>query len=158
MQYQRENFTISTEQSLLQMDIILNYLQNEAYWAEGRSPELIIKSIGNSLCFGLYDDAVQIGFARVVTDYAIFAYLCDVFIVKNYQGRGLGKWLIESLIDYLDSEEVAWTMLATRDAQGLYEDYGDFQRLYLPEKWMGRVNPRMLRTSHNPHSVPFVLL
>jgi GNAT superfamily N-acetyltransferase len=154
MQYRRENYLISTDKDLLQVNVVINYLQKEAYWAVERSWETVQRSIDNSLCFGLYDNAIQVGFARVVTDYAIFAYLCDLFIVKSHQGQGLGKWLIECVTDYLDEEGIAWTMLATRDAQGLYEDYGIFQKLPLPEKWMGRVNPRLLKSSHNPHSVP----
>ena len=149
MQYQRDNYLISTDKDLLQVNVVINYLQKEAYWAAGRSWETIQKSIDNSLCFGLFDDGIQVGFARVVTDYAIFAYLCDVFIEKSHQGKGLGKWLIECVTSYLDDEGVAWTMLATYDAQGLYESYCNFQKLHLPEKWMGRVNPRLLRSPYN---------
>lgn len=154
MQYQKEGFLISTDKDLMQVNVIINYLQKDAYWAVGRTWETIQKSIDNSLCFGLYEGSAQIGFARVVTDYAIFAYLCDVFIIRSYQGKGLGKWLIECVTDYLDNEGVTWTMLATRDAQGLYETYGNFQKLHLPEKWMGRVNPNLLRSTHNTYSIP----
>lgn len=146
MQYQRDDYLISTDKDLLQVNMIINYLQKETYWATGRSWETIQKSIDNSLCFGLYEGGNQIGFARVVTDYAIFAYLCDVFILKSHQGIGLGKWLIECVTSFLDEESVAWTMLATYDAQGLYGTYGNFQKLHLPEKWMGRVNPHVLRS------------
>jgi len=86
-----------------------------------------------------------VGFARVVTDLATFAYLCDVFVLDDWQGRGLGKWLIETVVSYLDEHGVSWTMLATRDAHELYGEYGGFQKLYLPEKWMGRSNPNLLR-------------
>ncbi len=153
MQYQKEGFLISTDKDLMQVNVIINYLQKDAYWAVGRTWETIQKSIDNSLCFGLNEGSAQIGFARVVTDYAIFAYLCDVFIIRSYQGKGLGKWLIECVTDYLDKEGVTWTMLATRDAQGLYETYGNFQKLHLPEKWMGRVNPNLLRSTHNTYSI-----
>jgi GNAT superfamily N-acetyltransferase len=112
------------------------------------------KSIEHSLCFGVYQMDKQVGFARVVTDYTIFAYLCDVFILEEYQGQGLGKWLTETILDALDEAGVRWTMLATRDAHELYEEYGDFQKLYLPEKWMGRVNPRLLEGSGEQYSVP----
>ena len=156
LRYQKGDTLISTDKGLLQMEVIVRYLQNESYWAEGRLREVIEKSIDHSLCFGLYKNGAQIGFARVVTDYATFGYLCDVFILKEYQGIGLGKWLIESVTDYLDQEGVTWTMLATRDAQGLYEEYGNFQKLYLPEKWMGRVNPRLLKSSQDPHSMPTI--
>lgn len=158
MQYKREDYLISTDNDLLQVQVVISYLQNEAYWAQGRSQETIQKSIDNSLCFGLYENGTQIGFARVVTDYAIFAYLCDLFIVKSHQGHGLGKWLIECVTSYMDEEGVAWTMLATYDAQGLYETYGDFQKLHLPEKWMGRVNPLLLKSRHNPDSTHMDLI
>jgi GNAT superfamily N-acetyltransferase len=115
---------------------------------------MTVKTIENSLCFGVFNRDNQIGFARVVTDYTIFAYLCDVFILEDYQGQGLGKWLTEVILNVLDEEGVRWTMLATRDAHELYGEYGGFQKLYLPEKWMGRVNPHMLRGSGQNYSVP----
>jgi GNAT superfamily N-acetyltransferase len=147
-------YCISTEKEKLQMDMIHRYLTEEAYWTTGRTREMTEKTIEHSLCFGLYYQDRQIGFARVVTDYTIFAYLCDVFILEEYQGQGLGKWLTETILKFLDEEGVRWTMLATRDAHDLYEDYGGFQKLYLPEKWMGRVNPRLLRGSGERYSVP----
>jgi len=154
METKRENFRISTDQERLQINVIHHYLTEEAYWTTGRTLEMTVKSIKNSLCFGVYDQEKQIGFARVVTDYTIFAYLCDVFILDEYQGQGLGKWLTETIINVLDEEGVRWTMLATRDAHELYGEYGGFQKLYLPEKWMGRVNPRLLRSSGQSYSVP----
>ena len=153
MESWRENFLISTDKKRLQLNVIISYLQNESYWAKDRTEEIISKAIKNSLCFGLYEEDQQVGFARLVTDCATFAYLCDVFILKNYQGRGLGKWLIETVTGYLDAEGVGWTMLATHDAQGLYEEYGNFQKLFLPEKWMGRVNPRLLDTHRNANGL-----
>ena len=154
MQIDRGRFTISTDKDKLQVDVIHRYLTEEAYWTTGRTLEMTEKSIEHSLCFGVYDGDEQVGFARVVTDYTIFGYLCDVFILGRYQGQGLGKWLTETILDELDEEGVRWTMLATRDAHELYEDYGGFQKLYLPEKWMGRVNPQLLRGSGKQYSVP----
>ncbi|MEA3326899.1 MAG: GNAT family N-acetyltransferase [Chloroflexota bacterium] len=154
METKREMFCISTDQEKLQIEVIHRYLTEEAYWSTGRTFEMTLKSIKNSLCFGVYDQESQIGFARVVTDYTIFAYLCDVFILEEYQGQGLGKWLTETILNVLDEEGVRWTMLATRDAHELYGEYGGFQKLYLPEKWMGRVNPRLLRSSGQRYTVP----
>ena len=154
MEIKRGVYTISTDQDKLQVDVIHRYLTEEAYWTTGRTREMTEKSIQHSLCFGVYDQDRQVGFARVVTDYTIFAYLCDVFILSAYQGQGLGKWLTETILDDLDLEGVRWTMLATRDAHELYEVYGGFQKLYLPEKWMGRVNPRLLRSSGQSYSLP----
>ncbi len=147
-------FRISTKKEDLQIDVIHRYMTEEAYWTTGRTLEMTKKSIEHSLCFGVFQGDKQIGFARVVTDYTIFAYLCDVFLLDEYQGQGLGKWLIETILDVLDEEGVAWTMLATRDAHEYYEEYGDFQKLFLPEKWMGRVNPRLLQSSGQQYTVP----
>lgn len=154
MEIEKDEFCISTDPKKLQVDVIHRYLTEEAYWTTGRTREMTEKSIEYSLCFGVYDRDRQVGFARVVTDYTIFAYLCDVFILDDYQGQGLGKWLTETILDVLDEEGVRWTMLATRDAHELYEEYGGFQKLYLPEKWMGRVNPRLLRSSGQTYTVP----
>ncbi|MFW5713536.1 MAG: GNAT family N-acetyltransferase [Brevefilum sp.] len=154
MEVKRRNFIISTNKEKLQVDVIHRYLTEEAYWTTGRTREMTEKSIEYSLCFGVYDEGHQIGFARVVTDYTIFGYLCDVFILEKYQGQGLGKWLTETILDVLDEEGVRWTMLATRDAHELYEEYGGFQKLYLPEKWLGRVNPRLLQGSGERYSIP----
>jgi GNAT superfamily N-acetyltransferase len=154
MEFTQGQYSISTDRAKLQIDVIHTYMAKEAYWTTGRTREMTEKTIENSLCFGVYDGGQQIGFARVVTDYTIFAYLCDVFILEDYQGQGLGKWLTETILQVLDKEGVRWTMLATRDAHELYEEYGGFQKLYLPEKWMGRVNPRLLRSSGKSYTVP----
>lgn len=154
MELTQGQYTISTDRAKLQIEVIHGYMAEEAYWTTGRTREMTEKTIENSLCFGVYDGDQQIGFARVVTDYTIFAYLCDVFILEPYQGQGLGKWLTETILEVLDEEGVRWTMLATRDAHELYEAYGGFQKLYLPEKWMGRVNPRLLRSSGKSYTVP----
>lgn len=154
MESQRGDFQISNDKTKLKVDMIHRYLKHEAYWTTGRTREMTEKTIEHSLCFGIYHNQKQIGFARVVTDYTVFGYLCDLFIIDSYQGQGLGKWMIETILDYLDEEGVRWTMLATRDAHELYEDYGGFQKLYLPEKWMGRVNPRLLESSGKTYSVP----
>ena len=91
-------FNISTEKGKLQVDFIHWYLTEVAYWTTGRTRDMTEKTIEQSLCFGLYHHDRQIGFARVVTDHAIFAYLCDVFIIDEYQGQGLGKWLIDFVL------------------------------------------------------------
>jgi len=146
MEFQKDNFQISTDKARLQLDVITAYLQHDAYWSRERTSPIIARSIKNSLCFGVYTEGRQVGFARVVTDCATFAYLCDVFILPGWQGQGLGKWLIEVVVSYLDDNGVSWTMLATRDAQELYEEYGGFQKLHLPEKWMGRTNPNLTKS------------
>ena len=134
----REQFRISTDKSQLDLTIISNWLSKESYWATNRSLETIKLSIENSLCFGVYEEQRQIGFARIVTDYATFAWLCDVFILNDYKGKGLGKWLVETITTQPVLKNLRSFILATRDAHGLYERYGGFKLLEEPTKWMAR--------------------
>jgi GNAT superfamily N-acetyltransferase len=97
MDYQRGEFTISTDKSRLDIEVIHSFL-DRSYWAAGRSGETIRRSIENSLPFGVYKGDQQVGFARVITDYATFAWIADVFILDPFQGQGLGKWLMEVII------------------------------------------------------------
>jgi GNAT superfamily N-acetyltransferase len=106
----------------------------------GRSSELIERSIENSLCFGLFYKEHQIGFARVISDFATFAYLCDVFITEEFQGKGLGKWLMSVVMQYPDLQGLRRWMLATRDAHGLYRQYG-FKEIENIERWMEIFTP-----------------
>lgn len=142
MNWRRQNFTIDTEKSRLNMDFIHDYLSHQSYWAQGRPRDVVEKSIEHSICFGVYEDNRQVGFARAVTDYATFAWLCDVFIAASHQGNGLGKWLIERVVDHPDLRELRITLLATRDAHELYRQYGGFDALDLPSKWMIRRGAR----------------
>lgn len=132
--YHKGNFIISTDPARLNLDSIHSFLAR-SYWANHRSREVMEHSIKNSLCFGLYAGEQQIGFARVVTDYATFAWLCDVFIEDNFRGEGLGKWLIETVVNYPELQGLRRFLLATRDAQGLYRQYG-FTELTNPDRWM----------------------
>lgn len=125
-------FHISTDSSRLDIDMIHHYLSTESYWAKGRSLEKVTKSIENSLCFGVYDEVKQVGFARVVTDYIVFAWVLDLFIVEDYQGKGLGKLLMESIVNHPDLQMVRRWGLNTKDAHGLYEQFG-FQKIHDPE-------------------------
>ncbi|HPG40179.1 MAG TPA: GNAT family N-acetyltransferase [bacterium] len=133
--FKKDNFLITTDPALLQVKIIHNYLANESYWAQDRPMAVVEKSLRNSLCFGVYTHNKQIGLARVVTDYAVFAYIMDLFIVKDYQGRGLGKWLMSCIMSHPDLQDVTVWALRTRDAHGLYEKY-DFTKITNPESWM----------------------
>lgn len=139
IEYRRDDFTISTDKSRLNVAVIHDYLTNRAYWSRGRSLETVKKSIQHSLCFGVYKGDQQVGFARVVTDYATFGWLCDVFILEDYQDQGLGKWLVECVVKYPDLNTLQRIMLATRDAHQLYRRYGGFENLDKPERWMARL-------------------
>jgi GNAT superfamily N-acetyltransferase len=134
----RDELLISTDPQRLNLDAICDML-SRAYWANGRSRELIARYLEYSLVFGVYDGARQIGLARVISDYSTFAWLCDVFIHEDYRGRGLGKWLMESILIHPDLQGLRRFVLATRDAHGLYAQYG-FTPLASPERWMEKFN------------------
>jgi len=134
----REQFTISTDPARLDIDAIADML-TRAYWARGRTRDVIARYIQHSLTFGVYDGERQIGLARVVTDYTTFAWLCDVFIHEDYRGRGLAKWLLQTIHDHPDLQGLRRWMLATRDAHGLYEQFG-WTLLDHPERWMHKFN------------------
>ena len=135
----REQFLISTDPARLDLDAIADML-TRAYWASSRSRERTERALQNSLVFGVYDGEKQIGLARVVTDYAIFAYLCDVFILEDYRANGLGKWLMETIFSHPDLQGLRRWTLATRDAHELYRRYG-FDALTNPDGWMERFRP-----------------
>lgn len=132
---QREEFTISTDKSRLQIDLIQKFLTDDSYWAKNRTLEQTQTAIENSLCFGLYFDEKQIGFARVVSDFATFAYVGDVFVLEEFRGRGLSKWLMEVMINHPRLQGLRRWILATKDAHGLYAQFG-FHGLKFPERWM----------------------
>jgi GNAT superfamily N-acetyltransferase len=138
IEYQCENFSISTDKSRLDVELVHEFLSKSSYWAQGRSMDVVQKSIEHSLCFGLYEGDRQVGFARVVTDHATFGWLCDVFILESHRGRGLGKWMIECVVACPDLQGFKNLLLATRDAHELYSRYGGFESLEKPEKWMAR--------------------
>lgn len=121
MQLIRGQCSISTDPHRLDIDAIHAFLST-SFWAEGIPRALVAKSIANSLCFGLFDDGSQVGFARVVTDRATFAYLCDVYVLESH--RGLGKWLIEAVMAHPDLQNLRRFQLVTRDAHGLYAPHG----------------------------------
>ncbi len=126
---------ISTNKEKLDIDLIYNYLSKESYWAKGRELETIKRSIEHSLCFGVYLDSHQIGFARVVSDFAVFAWLLDVFILEKHQGKGYGKKLMAAIMEHKDLQNLQRWGLGTDDAHGLYEQFG-FKPLSKPQQMM----------------------
>jgi GNAT superfamily N-acetyltransferase len=140
MQWTKDEFLISDDRLRLQFDVIRRFLADEAYWAKSRTPEQTRTAIEHSLCFGLYAGEHQIGFARVITDHATFAYLGDVFVLNEYRGRGLSKWLMEIIVGHPDLQGLRRWLLATLDAHGLYAQHG-FTPLRFPDRWMERPAP-----------------
>ena len=130
----RAGYRLSTEAGEMDVDAIHGFLSG-SYWAQGIPRDVVAKAIAGSLCFGVFDAAGQVGFARVVTDRATFAYLCDVYVLEGHRGRGLATWLIESVVAHPELHGLRRFMLATRDAHGLYEKFG-FAPLARPEIFM----------------------
>jgi GNAT superfamily N-acetyltransferase len=132
-------FYISTDKEKLDIKLIHDFLNNDSYWAKGRSEETIRKSIDNSLCFGVYKGSQQIGFARVVTDYAVLAWILDVFILKEFRKQALGVKLLESIMNHSELQKLQRWGLATDDAHGLYKKFG-FELIKRPEIFMEYVS------------------
>jgi len=134
--WRRGRFEISTDRSRLDVDFVVSQVQ-QTYWASTRPRAHIVKSVEGSLCFGVYDGARQIGFARCVTDEITFAWLCDVIIAAEARGQGLGKWLIETIVARVRVKRI---MLCTDDAHGLYGRFG-FARIgsETADRWMERL-------------------
>jgi GNAT superfamily N-acetyltransferase len=130
----RSGYSITTDRSALDMVTIHTFLRT-SYWARDIPRAVVERSLRNSLCFGLYAEDTQVGFARVVTDRATFAYLADVFVLDEHRGRGLGKWLIECVLDHPDLQGLRRWSLATQDAHGLYRRFG-FETPAHPERLM----------------------
>ena len=135
-----DNFEISTDKDRLDVEMIHRFLVEESYWAQTRTFDQTRTAITNSLCFGIYSDGLQVGFARVVSDFATFAYLGDVFVLDEYRGRGLSKRLMQTIVEHPDLQGLRRWLLATRDAHGLYEQF-EFSGLKFPERWMERTAP-----------------
>ena len=136
----KNGFLISIDQSLLDFKLIYNYLNTESYWAKGIPKDKLHRAIENSICFGVYHHKNQVGLARVISDKATFAYICDVFIIESYRRRGLSKWLVQSIINYPDLQGLRRWSLATADAHGLYSQFG-FKKISIPERWMEIIDP-----------------
>ena len=144
LELRRDGYCITTDPERLDVDAIHAYL-TRSYWAAGIPKETVARSLHGALCFGLLHGAEQVGFARVISDRATFAYLCDVYVLEQHQGRGLGKWLIGAVRNHPELAGLRRFVLATRDAQGLYAQYG-FVPLARPEIFMEIVRPDIYRT------------
>lgn len=146
MKWQKGEYEINTDRKKLDIAMIHEFLDQRSYWATGRSRETIERSIRNSVSFGIYKGTAQVGFARVITDYATFAWVADVFILEEERGKGLSKWLMEVMIAHPKLQKFRRWVLATKDAHELYRRFG-FTELKKPERWMERRDPA---TEENP--------
>ena len=141
--YRKGEFTVSTDPALIDLDLVHGFL-TECYWAKGIPRDVVARSIENSLCFGVYADGKQIGFARVISDYATYAYIGDVFVLDSFRGRGLGKWLMECVMQHPRLQGLRRWSLVTRDAHGLYSKVG-FEPLKKPQNYMELHRPDVYR-------------
>lgn len=135
----KDSFIVSSDPGLIQIDRVHRYLSEDSYWCVGIPKEFVAKAVKNSLCFGVYevigDTLIQVGFARVVTDFATFAWICDVYIEKDYRKKGLSKWMMAFLIKHPQLKQLRRICLATLGAHTLYEKYG-FTITKTPTSWM----------------------
>ena len=133
-EHRKGEYVISTDRVRLNLDVIHGFLV-ESYWVKGIPREVVARSIENSLCFGIYCGAAQVGFARVISDLATYAYVADVFVLDSHRGKGLGVWLMECIMQHPGLQGLRRWTLATRDAHGLYAKFG-FLPLAVPERFM----------------------
>jgi GNAT superfamily N-acetyltransferase len=140
MEASRGNLLLSTDKALLQHERVLHYLNTQTYWAQDMTRDKFDRAVANSLCFGVYDNGVQIAFARLITDYATFGYLTDVFVDAEYRGKGISKWLMDEMLKMPELQGFRRWLLATTDAHELYRRYGYIEPEQL-NTYMHRVNP-----------------
>jgi GNAT superfamily N-acetyltransferase len=143
--FYREGFCISTEKARLDIKAIHQFLSAQSYWCQNIPYSRVEEAIAHSLNFGLYEKENQIGFSRVITDFATVAYLGDVYVLPEFRGRGLSKWLMQTIIDYPEIQGLRRWILATKDAHGLYKQFG-WKPLAFPEKWMEINNEKVYQS------------
>jgi len=144
-EHRRGDFVITTDPARLNIGFIHGYL-TRSYWSEGIARDIVERGIANSLCFGVYEGVQQVGLARVITDYATFAYLADVFIIESHRGKGLSKFLMECIVNDSRLQGLRRWILGTRDAHGLYAKYG-FEPLAKPDRFMEIHDPDVYKRS-----------
>ena len=145
MEYRLGEFVISTSRERLNVDVVHEFLTN-CYWAKGIPREVVARSIEHALCFGIYDEeGAQVGFARVISDFATIAYVGDVFVLETHRGRGLGKWLMQCITEHPALQNLRRWILTTRDAHGLYSQFG-FTPVKAPERFMEVHRPNVYET------------
>lgn len=140
---------ISTDRDRLDVDLIHRFLSEQSHWARGIPRETVERSIAGSLCFGAYLNGRQVGFARVISDFATFGWLVDVFVLPERRGQGIGKRLVDAVVAHPDLQGLRRFGLTTADAHGLYARYG-FANPRWPERFMERFDPELYRRSDAP--------
>lgn len=140
------DYEISTDVDRLDVEVIHKFLAENSYWSRGVPRLIVERAIENSLCFGVYHRAEQVGFARVVTDKSTFALLADLFILREHRGKGLSKWLMRCVVGHQDLQGLRRLLLLTSDAHGLYSQFG-FEQLGNPSRFMEVLRPDVYRTS-----------
>jgi GNAT superfamily N-acetyltransferase len=143
-EWTRGEYTVSCDRARLDFEVIHGFLSRESYWARGRTRERVERAVAGSLPFGLYKGGRQVGFARVVTDYATFSWLADVFVLDTERGRGLGVWLVECVMSHPDLREMRRWLLATRDAEELYRRFGFRDLKESALGWMEKLDERIV--------------
>lgn len=136
-------YEVSTDPTRLDFEAVYDFLSRESYWARGRARDVVRRSFEHSMCFSVSRGTETAAFARVVTDRAVFAYLCDVFVLPEHRGFGVGKALVEVVVSHPDLQGLRWFLLATSDAHGLYAQFG-FEPLANPERFMAIHHPAAL--------------
>jgi len=134
------DYTISTDRTKMNVDLIHSYLSNQSYWAKNIPKEIVNRSIENSLCFGVFLNIEQVGFARVISDFATYAYIADVFILEPHRKKGLSKLLMQAILEHSALQGLRRIALATHDAHDLYKKFG-FTAFAKPDRWMEKWNP-----------------
>lgn len=147
----RDELRLSTLTDEMDVDAIHAYLSAESYWAPGIPREVVARAVHHSLCVGIFDGAAQVAFARVITDRATYAYLADVYVLQAYRGRGVSKWMMEALIAHPDLQGLRRWSLMTKDAHGLYAQFG-FTPLKQPDRSMERIAPAVYARPAEPPS------
>lgn len=147
-----DDYRVSTDPRDMQLSVVHGYL-TRSYWAKGIPLATVQRSLEHAMCFGVFRGSEQVGFARVITDRATFAYLADVFVLEAHRGRGLSKRLMTAILQHPDLQGLRRWMLGTRDAHGLYEQFG-FTRLTNPERFMERHDPDVYETPNSELQTP----
>jgi GNAT superfamily N-acetyltransferase len=142
--FYKKGYVVSTDKALIDFDVVHGYLCKDSYWAQEIPADTLKRAIENTICFGIYKEKRQVGFSRVISDKATFAYICDVFVLPAFRGIGLSKWLVQTIVAHPELQDLRRWSLATLDAHGLYRQMG-FVELSKPGNWMEIYRPDIYR-------------